>query len=66
MVSCEWAQRSSTVLHVKLTFLRSNSEATLIPAVVIVSGRDEITVEWDAFFAAKFIRYRSERGRAGD
>ncbi|TFK89434.1 hypothetical protein K466DRAFT_584602 [Polyporus arcularius HHB13444] len=41
-------------------------EATLIPAVVIVSGRDEITVEWDAFFAAKFIRYRSERGRAGD
>ncbi|RPD56359.1 hypothetical protein L226DRAFT_615511 [Lentinus tigrinus ALCF2SS1-7] len=41
-------------------------EATLIPAVVIMSGRDEITVEWDAFFTAKFIRYRSERGRVGD
>ncbi|KAI0748637.1 hypothetical protein C8Q80DRAFT_1271017 [Daedaleopsis nitida] len=36
------------------------------PARVIMSGRDEITVEWHAFFVAKFIRYRTERGRTGE
>ena len=53
-------------MHVRLTSLWSSSEPTSIPAVVIISGRDEVTVEWDVFFTAKFIRYRLERGRVGD
>ncbi|KAI1791718.1 hypothetical protein LXA43DRAFT_391395 [Ganoderma leucocontextum] len=42
------------------------SESSLIPARVIISGRDDITVSWDTMFTAKYIRYRAEQGRTGD
>ncbi|TBU35411.1 hypothetical protein BD311DRAFT_743933, partial [Dichomitus squalens] len=41
-------------------------ESSLISARVIINGKDEIMVAWDLLFTAKFIRYKTARGRTGD